>query len=467
LPCTEVLLSGKGGWVTDTLYQFENYVLDVEKRRLFRDGKALSVDLRAIDLLVILIQAAPNWVDKNELLDRLWPDQEITDWALSRLVSYTRKLLGDDGENQRLIKTVRGRGFQFFEGLEKLPAAETGLPIETVDDSPALINRYGMLKYLLPGILLLLALFFGANYFLNRPAGMRDVTAVINLSPSETPRISGILEDWAMSQDDMILIKNPDHDRNVGNINLFKHYCIDGKYGGECTQLIVIRVQKNGKALSLHYQVMSDGIREEDRELISPSRDFLISALRDAVANSMNRSSDYFLLPATIFLQNPDQIYQDMYQVHINLENSYVTFMAQQRRRDELVRSITKRLKIKRTQQYEKFFMTYFDQMNKEERFIFDQIRAMTSGTLYQCNRNMLTLLESDPVLIHEVPKLEDVRKHLAFWVNKYHNIFMGRDDMSLLYVGVEDGVPFPSGIDQQVSNWLKSHQKNKIASAP
>lgn len=446
--------------MTDTLYQFENYVLDVEKRQLFRDGKALSVDLRAIDFLVCLIQAAPNWVDKNDLLDRLWPDQEITDWALSRLVSDTRKLLGDDGENQRLIKTVRGRGFQFCESVKKLPAAETDLPEEIVDDRPASVNRYGMLKYLLPGILLLLTLSFGANYFFDRPAEMRDVTAVINLSPSKTPRISDILEDWAMSQDDMILIKNPDHDRNAGKINLFKYYCTDGENGGKCTRLIVIRVQKNGKALSLHYQVMSDGIREEDRELISPGRDFLISALRDAVANSMNRSSDYFLLPATIFMQNPDQIYQDMYQVHINLENSYVTFKAQQRRRDELVRLITTRLKIKRTLEYEKFFMTYFDQMNKEERFIFDQIRAMTSGTLYQCNRNMLTLLDSNPVLSREVPKLEDVRKHLAFWVNKYHNIFMGRDDMSLLYVGVEDGVPFPSGIDQQVSAWLEAHRQ-------
>lgn len=446
--------------MTDMLYQFEDYVLDVEKRRLFRDGKALSVDLRAIDLLIILVQAAPNWVDKNELLDRLWPDQEITDWALSRLVSDTRKLLGDDGENQRLIKTVRGRGFQFSEGVEKLPAAETSLPAEADDVIPVSVNRYGLLKYLLPGILLLLALYFGANYFFSRPADKRDVTAVINLSPSETPQITDILEDWAMSQDDMILIKNPDHDRNTGNVDLFKHYCTGGKYGGKCTQLIAIRVQKNGKALSLNYQVMSDGVREEDRELISPNRDFLISALRDAVANSMNRSSDYFPLPATIFMQNPDQIYQDMYQVHINLENTYVTFMAQQRRRDELVRLITKRLKIKRTQQYEKFFMTYFDRMNKEERFIFDQIRAMTSGTLFQCNRNMLTLLNSNPALIREVPKLEDVRKHLSFWVNKYHNIFMGRDDMGLLYVGVEDGVPFPSGIDQQVSAWLKAHQQ-------
>jgi len=201
-------------------------------------------------------------------------------------------------------------------------------------------------------------------------------------------------------------------------------------------------------------------IKKEERELISTNQNFLISALRDVVANSMNRPSDYFAVSMAVLMQHPDQIYQDMYRMYINLENTYVTFVAQARRRDELVKLISKRLKIKRKQQYEKFFVTYFDQMNQEERFIFDQMRAMTSGTLYQGNRNMLTLLENNPSLIRELPKLGDVRKHLSFWLKKYDTIFLVRKDMGLLYVGVEDAVPFPSGIDSQVSAWLKAYQE-------
>jgi len=440
--------------MTDTLYQFENYVLDVEKRRLFRDGKALKVDLRAIDLLICLVQAAPNWVGKNDLLDHLWPDQEITDWALSRLVSDTRKLLGDDGDAQRLIKTVRGRGFQFSENFKRLPSSQAVLPEDDIEEPVSPDSKSGILKYSSGVAMLLAALLFGSYVFSNYLTEKHDVTALVNLSSAKQPWLDNILENWVLSQQDMILIKSKPRD---GDRGLFKQYC----GGGKCSQLIAVMLRKNNHTLSLNYQVMSDGLKEEERELISSRQPFLIFTLRDVVASTMNRSSDYFPLPSAIFMAYPDHVYQDMYLMHINLENTYVSFQAQQRRRNELVQSITKRLGIKREQQYEEFFVTHFDQMTKEERFIFDQMRAMTSGTLYQCNRHMLTLLESNPALIREIPKLEAVRKHLAFWINKYHNIFMGRQDMSLLYVGVEDGVPFPSGIDDQVSTWLKSHEKN------
>lgn len=456
MPCKEVLKLRKGGWVTDTLYQFENYILDVDKRRLFQNGEALNVDVRTIDLLVCLIQASPNWVDKNDLLDRLWPDQEITDWALSRLVSDTRKLLGDDGDAQRIIRTVRGRGFQFYDGFKRLGLSEIPMPGADTEGPASFIAKSLWVKYFLAGAFLLIVAWLGMTYLPNTPAEKNDVTALVNLSISGNSRLNNILEDWALSQDDMILIKDSTGSRDTKGANLFKHYCGDSK----CNQLILITERKNGKAVSLRYQVMSEGIKKEERELISTNQNFLISALRDVVANSMNRPSDYFAVPMAILMQHPDQIYQDMYRMYINLENTYVTFVAQARRRDELVELITKRLHIKRKQQYEKFFVTYFDQMNQEERFIFDQMRAMTSGTLYQGNRNMLRLLENNPSLIRELPKLGDVRKHLSFWLKKYDTIFVVRKDMGLLYVGVEDAVPFPSGIDGQVSAWLKAYQE-------
>ncbi len=437
------------------IYQFGSFVLDAGRQRLFRDGKVINVDLRVIDLLVCLIEAAPNWVDKNDLLDRLWPDQEITEWALSRLVSDTRKLLGDDGEKQRIIRTIRGRGFQFCEDFKLLPPSGISISADgtRADISPA--AGTGLFKYFLAGVAMLTALAAGVNYFFTSPAEKKDITALVNLSSSGQFPLDDILGDWALSHDDMALIKEKKHPPGTDTAGLFEHYCGDGA----CNQLITIMIRKNNNALSLRYLVISDGLREEERQLISTSRSFLLSALRDAVANTMNRPSDFFTLPRAIFMQHPDRLFQDMYRLHINLQNTYVTFLAQARRRNELVALITERLHITRKTQYEKFFITYYDQMNKEERFIFDQIRAMTSGTLYQGNRNMLTLLETNPSLAREIPKLDDVRKHLAFWVNKYHNIFLGRDDMCLLYVGVEDAVPFPSGVDQEVSDWLRVHQ--------
>lgn len=441
--------------MTDEIYQFENYLLDVRKQRLFRDGRAVKTDLRTIDLLTCLVQASPDWVDKNDLLDRLWPDQEITDWALSRLVSDTRKLLGDDGEKQHIIKTIRGRGFQICDDVKRISSTQGHIPDLDAAAPSIFWKRPKQRQYML-GALLLSVLFFGGFFYLqHRVSAKQDSTALVNLTSSEKSPLNDILEDWALSQDDMILVKDKSYASNIGGDKLFQYIC----GGGKCSQLILITVRDSGREMAYHYQVLSDGFREENRELISSSELFLISALRDAVANTMNRSSDYFPVTLSIFMQNPDQLFQDMYRIHINLENTYVTFVAQARRRNELVASITRRLNVKREQQYEKFFITYFNQMNQEERFVFDQMRAMTSGTLYQGNRNILTLLEGNPDLMEEIPALEDVRKHLAFWINKYHQIFLTREDMCLLYVGVEDGVPFPSGIDKQVSHWLDKHR--------
>jgi len=443
--------------MADPIYQFDNYILDVKRQRLFRDGMLVNTDIRTIELLTILIKAAPDWIDKNDLLDRLWPNQEITDWALSRLISDTRKLLGDDGDTQRVIKTIRGRGFQFFATVEELvpeDIVEHEDKIKTVAHKRGYALKPAYLSWAVMGAIMVLLLF---EFLPRLSEKTEDVTAVINLSKEENASLNNILEDWVTTQDDMFLVREWKHNRRINVEDIFDLYCRDGN----CSQIIMITPRKAGNTLSYRYQVIADGFLDEERELISSKQEFLISALRDAVANTMNRSSDYFSLPLGIYMQHSDQTYLDMYRIYINLENTYVTFVAQARRRNELVKQITTRLGIKRTMQFEKFFILYYDQMNKEEKFIFEQIRAMTSGTLYQGNRNILTLLESNPSLVREIPKLEAVRKHLAFWVNKYHTVFLGREDMCLLYVGVEDGVPFPKGVDQAVSAWIELHNKN------
>ena len=49
--------------------------------------------------------------------------------------------------------------------------------------------------------------------------------------------------------------------------------------------------------------------------------------------------------------------------------------------------AVTDRLKLQDSLEYEKFFFRYFSGMNREEKSIFDQIRAMTEGSLYQGNK--------------------------------------------------------------------------------
>lgn len=79
-----------------------------------------------------------------------------------------------------------------------------------------------------------------------------------------------------------------------------------------------------------------------------------------------------------------------MRDIQRELQHTEAAFFAQCARRDELVEALTDRLKLQDSLEYEKFFFRYFSGMNREEKSIFDQIRAMTEGSLYQGNKTHL-----------------------------------------------------------------------------
>lgn len=145
-----------------------------------------------------------------------------------------------------------------------------------------------------------------------------------------------------------------------------------------------------------------------------------------------------------------------MKEVQQNLDDTYTAFNAQARRRNDLVEEMRNRLGIRERLEYEKFFFRYYHQMNADERFQFAMIRAITEGPIYEGNKETLELLDSAPFLYDEIPILADLRQHLVFWINKYERVFVPTEAMALLYAGVEDGVPFPSGVDRAVDDWLE-----------
>ncbi len=140
-----------------------------------------------------------------------------------------------------------------------------------------------------------------------------------------------------------------------------------------------------------------------------------------------------------------------------HLRDTDTAFRAQIRRRNDLYDAIRNRLKVEGGE-FERFFFRHYPSLNDEERFEFDQIRAITEGALYEGNRQILAAIESHPALLDEIPALQDLRQHLVFWLNKYERVFARRPEMCLLYTGVEDGVPFPRHITAALDDWLAAH---------
>jgi len=153
-----------------------------------------------------------------------------------------------------------------------------------------------------------------------------------------------------------------------------------------------------------------------------------------------------------------DEVLPQMVRLVREMEMSGVAFRSQNKRCRDLVNLVETRLGIKESLEFEKFLFRYHSQMNAEELFEFQMLRAVTDGPLAECNKQMLATLMDHPRLLEEVPSLTALRQHLIFWLNKYERVFRSTPVMAVCYVGVEDGLPWPRAAESDVQSWLRKH---------
>ncbi|QYJ86621.1 response regulator [Shewanella mesophila] len=93
-------------------YSFDTFVLDINARALYIDEQLVTCDERIVTLLVLLIEAYPDYCKQTYLLNTIWPNTIVSHWSISRLISDTRKLFAKLGLTIPLIQTLHGRGYQ-------------------------------------------------------------------------------------------------------------------------------------------------------------------------------------------------------------------------------------------------------------------------------------------------------------------------------------------------------------------
>lgn len=92
---------------------FGKFELDRPRRELRRDGKLVEMRPQVFDLLCLLIDERDRVLTKRELLDHLWPDEIVSEYALTSAIKAVRLALGDDGKTQSWIRTAHGKGYRF------------------------------------------------------------------------------------------------------------------------------------------------------------------------------------------------------------------------------------------------------------------------------------------------------------------------------------------------------------------
>jgi len=113
--------------------RFGDFELDVALFEVRRAGTRIAVEPQVFNLLVYLAQNSDRTVTKDEVFRAIWGDRVVSEAALSSQIKAARKVLGDDGSSQHMIRTVHGRGFRFLAPVEKAAPA----PIAAADQGAA------------------------------------------------------------------------------------------------------------------------------------------------------------------------------------------------------------------------------------------------------------------------------------------------------------------------------------------
>lgn len=97
-------------------YQWGHWRFEPSECRLLRDGVAVALPGKTLDLLSTLLRRAPRLVAKEEILAAVWADTMVEEGNIAFHVAALRKVLDED-EGSSAIETVRGKGYRFISEL--------------------------------------------------------------------------------------------------------------------------------------------------------------------------------------------------------------------------------------------------------------------------------------------------------------------------------------------------------------
>jgi TolB-like protein len=120
-------------------YRVDDHVLDLRKFELRKNDCLLSAEPQVLSLLFHLVENRDRLVSKDELVDTIWGGRAVSDSAISSRIKSVRQLIGDDGQAQRLIRTIHGRGFRFVGEVAACEAETPAIrPLDAAESKPSI-----------------------------------------------------------------------------------------------------------------------------------------------------------------------------------------------------------------------------------------------------------------------------------------------------------------------------------------
>ena len=110
-----------------TSYEFGAFRLIPSERQLLRDATPVSVPPKSFDLLVLLLEKSGHLIEKEELMQKLWPDSFVEEANLTHHIWTLRRTLGEQEDGQPYIQTVPRRGYRFIADVQRASSHDDAL----------------------------------------------------------------------------------------------------------------------------------------------------------------------------------------------------------------------------------------------------------------------------------------------------------------------------------------------------
>lgn len=104
--------------------RFNDCELDFASREMRRAGSVVPLEPRVFALLAFLFENRDRAVDKDEIQDAVWKGVIVSETSLTRAIMKARRAVNDSADQQSVIRTVHGHGYQFVAAVENSDASK-------------------------------------------------------------------------------------------------------------------------------------------------------------------------------------------------------------------------------------------------------------------------------------------------------------------------------------------------------
>jgi DNA-binding winged helix-turn-helix (wHTH) protein len=103
-------------------YKFDEFEADLRAAELRRNGTRLKLQLQPFQVLVALLERPKEVVTREELRQRLWPQDTFVDFdhGLNTAMVKLRDVLGDSASSPKYVETIAKRGYRFLGSPEAI-----------------------------------------------------------------------------------------------------------------------------------------------------------------------------------------------------------------------------------------------------------------------------------------------------------------------------------------------------------